>query len=76
MVWQSFTTSEGVTIQPFGAHLHGPGSVSATGGCAQGGVDTCHANALFSVTSSRYNISACSTHVYGALRDTTRRQQR
>jgi len=53
-----------------------PGSVSATGGCAQGGVDTCHSVAVFSITSSRYNISAGTKHIYGALRAATQEQQR
>ena len=75
MLWQDFTTDGGVTIQRFASHLHNPDSVSAEGGCAQGGVDTCHSPALFSVTSNSYNISACEKHIYGALRDATRRQR-
>ena len=74
MTMQSFTTSDGVTVQPFGAHLHRPGSISATGGCAQGGLDTCDSQALFSITSDRYKISACAKHLYGALHLATQEQ--
>ena len=37
MMWQDFTTGDGVTVQPFAPHLHTRDSVSAKGGCAHGG---------------------------------------
>jgi hypothetical protein len=70
-VTKSFTTSDGVTLQPFDPLLHAPTSKSHIGVCAQGGSDTCANTARFSITSESWNISSCPTHVYGALAEAT-----
>ena len=58
-----------VDVYPFDAALHGPGTSSHDGNCAQGGKDTCHRGAAFSVLSDRYRVASCDLHLAGAVRD-------
>lgn len=44
------------------------GEVSRSGACAQGGRDTCHDPAEFSVKRDGFNMSACAKHLAGAVR--------
>lgn len=62
-------TLHGVTLQPHDPLLHRKGSVSRSGACGQGGTDTCHRPAMFSVTSERWSIAACPKHVFGAMKE-------
>ncbi len=55
-------------VVPYDVARHGARTVSARGSCAQGGVDTCAAQPVFSVIGETYTVAACDDHVAGALR--------
>ena len=60
-------TIGGVTIQFYKAELHKPGTLSRSGGCRQGGVDTCPEREYYSVTSEAYSVATCPKHLLGAI---------
>jgi hypothetical protein len=57
-------------VLAFDKELHEATTVSHEGKCAQGGQDTCHQPAEFSVIGEAINfdIAACGTHLAGAVR--------
>lgn len=56
------------TVERFDQTLHDERSVSREGVCGQGGGDTCHNPAVYSVIGENYKVAACDDHLRGAVR--------
>jgi hypothetical protein len=60
------------SVTPFDPTLH---TGTSRRHCGQGGIDYCMSEPEFSVRSPRHVISACATHLAGAVRQAERRRR-